>query len=80
VLIGWSIENGACAQRSRCGDSDASHEALIDIRTLTVIRGLLPPRVLGLTLEWAALHRLDLMANWQRCETREPLVQIAPLV
>src|SRR6188768_677327 len=57
-----------------------SHEALIAIRTLTVIRGSLPPRVLGLTLEWAALHRLELMANWQRCETRVPLVQIAPLV
>ena len=57
-----------------------SHEALIDIRTLTVIRGSLPPRVLGLTLEWAALHRLELMANWQRGETQKPLVQIAPLV
>ncbi len=35
----------------------AEFEALIDIRTLEVIRGKLPRRALVLVLEWAAQHR-----------------------
>lgn len=35
----------------------AEFEALIDIRTLEIIRGKLPRRALVLVLEWAALHR-----------------------
>ena len=31
----------------------AEHEALIDIRTLSVIEGSLPRRALSLVLEWA---------------------------
>jgi Domain of unknown function (DUF4160) len=31
--------------------------ALIDIRTLSVFSGRLPPRVTGLVIEWATLHR-----------------------
>ena len=39
----------------------AEHEALIDIRTLDVIGGKLPRRAMALVLEWAALHRVELM-------------------
>ena len=31
--------------------------ALIDIRTLAVFSGRLPPRVTGLVIEWATLHQ-----------------------
>jgi len=30
-------------------------------------------------LEWAALHRTELLANWQRARAGKPLVRIAPL-
>jgi len=30
------------------------HQAVIDIRTLVVIGGYLPPRALGLVIEWAS--------------------------
>lgn len=33
------------------------YHALVDIHTLTVIEGSLPPRALGVVVEWAALHR-----------------------
>jgi len=55
------------------------HEALFDIRTLEVIRGALPRRAMGLTLEWAAVHRAELTRNWFLCENELPLTKIPPL-
>ena len=40
--------------------------ALIDIRTLAVFSGRLPPRVTGLVIEWATLHHQELLADWDR--------------
>lgn len=54
-------------------------EALVDIRTLAVVKGALPRRALALTLEWAAAHRDALMENWELCETKQPLRRIPPL-
>ena len=55
------------------------YRALINLETLEVYAGSLPSRVLGLILEWAALHRQELAADWQRARAKEPLVSIAPL-
>ncbi len=55
------------------------YEALIDIHRLSVFAGHLPPRVLGLTIEWANLHHGELIDNWKRVEEMEPLNKIAPL-
>ena len=38
-------------------------EALIEIDTLAVIAGKLPPRALGLVMEWAALHQKELLLS-----------------
>lgn len=57
----------------------ASDLALIDIRNLTVFSGYLPPRVLGLVIEWAVLHQQELLADWERARTREELKKITPL-
>ena len=57
----------------------AGHKALIAIETLNVLEGSLPPRVLGLAVEWAALHRQELLANWERARIQEPLNAIDPL-
>lgn len=56
-----------------------SFEALIDIRTLAFVRGKLPPRARGLVTEWAALHQDELMEQWVRARSLEPLGKIAPL-
>jgi len=56
------------------------YEALIDIQKNELISGNLPPRVLGLVVEWTALHQQELMANWERSKKQEPLESIQPLV
>jgi hypothetical protein len=44
--------------------------ALIDIRTLAVFSGRLPPRVTGFVIEWATLHQRELLAEWDRARAR----------
>jgi hypothetical protein len=55
-------------------------EGLIDIQKLELWNGYLPPRVLGLVIEWAALHQQELSQNWERAKNQETLMAIAPLV
>ena len=57
----------------------AEHEALIDIRTLAVIRGSLPRRALTLVREWATLHRNELMEDWRLCQANQTPRRISPL-
>jgi hypothetical protein len=58
----------------------AEYEGLIDIKKLELIGGSLPPRVLGLVIEWTALHQKELLDNWDKAKKQEPLISIAPLV
>ena len=44
-----------------------------------VVTGRFPRRALAHVLEWAALHRDELLANWDRARAKEPLASIAPL-
>jgi len=53
--------------------------ALIDVRNLSVFSGRLPPRVLGLVIEWATLHRQELLDDWERARAQQELHSIAPL-
>ena len=53
--------------------------ALIEIRNLSVFSGRLPPRVMGLVIEWAAFHQQELFADWDRARTQQELEKIAPL-
>ncbi|MBX5468238.1 MAG: DUF4160 domain-containing protein [Firmicutes bacterium] len=55
------------------------HRANIAIHTLEVLDGSLPPRVLGLVVEWAAMHQRELLENWERARRHEELLKIAPL-
>ena len=54
-------------------------EAIIDIRTLSPLQGALPRRAMALTLEWAAMHREELLEDWQLCAIRQPPKRIPPL-
>ena len=49
----------------------AEYRAVIDIRTLEVIEGKLPRRALGLVLDWAELHREELMCDWDLCQQHQ---------
>ena len=44
---------------ARYGDAKAE----IEIQTLTVLAGKLPPRVLGLVIEWASQHQEELLMD-----------------
>jgi len=55
------------------------HEVLIDINTLAVFAGHIPPRALGLVIEWATLHQDELINDWHRAQGHEPLSKIEPL-
>jgi len=57
----------------------AGDEALIDIRTLEIIRGGLPRRAKLLALEWASEHRAELLENWERCSQNQHPNEIEPL-
>lgn len=55
------------------------YQAVIDIRTLTVIGGRLPPRVLGFVVEWALQHQEELLDLWDRAAHYQPLYKLPPL-
>jgi hypothetical protein len=57
----------------------AEHEATVTITTLTLLEGRLPGRVLGMVVEWASLHRTELLDDWDRARRGLPLDRIAPL-
>ena len=54
------------------------HEISVEIETAT-IHGNFPARALKLVLEWANLHKPELLENWQLARLGQPLKRIAPL-
>jgi len=55
------------------------NEALISIKDLSVIKGNLPARVMGLAIEWARLHQTELLENWNMVKDSGKYYKIAPL-
>ena len=49
------------------------------IENLSVVAGALPPRAMGLVMEWAAQHPHELKAVWEQAVRHEPLSPIEPL-
>ena len=54
-------------------------KAIIDIETLSILEGKISPRILGLEIEWAAIHKTELMQNWELARLQVPLEPITPL-
>jgi hypothetical protein len=55
------------------------YQAAIEIDTLRVLDGSLPPRALGLVIEWASQHQEELMINWEEARNNRPLRKVEPL-
>ncbi len=55
------------------------HTVVIDIRELSVFAGQLPPRALGIVIEWASMHQNELLENWSKAQKQLALSRIAPL-
>ena len=56
----------------------SGYEALFDFEA-NVFQGELPGRAVNFVQEWIALHKAELVDNWQRAKTGQPLNYIAPL-
>ncbi|MDR2428503.1 MAG: DUF4160 domain-containing protein [Candidatus Margulisbacteria bacterium] len=56
------------------------YEAQISIEGLAILNGSLPARILGLVVEWADLHKKELMADWEMIRKTGKYNKIAPLI
>lgn len=55
------------------------YKATISITDLALLDGRLPPKVLGLVIEWASIYKKALMEDWQLAEKFAELKKIPPL-
>ena len=55
------------------------YKAQVNIRSHVIIAGDLPPRVLGMVVEWASLHQDELFELWELASKNLPLHRIEPL-
>jgi hypothetical protein len=55
------------------------YNAAIGIADYKILSGYLPPRTLGLVIEWAALHQSELIENWENIEKGKTPMKIKPL-
>ena len=51
----------------------------VEINSLRVLEGHIPPRALGLVMEWASQHQKELMEDWNLASKNQPPKKIAPL-
>jgi hypothetical protein len=56
-----------------------SDKISIRINNLSIIGGSLPPRALGIVMEWASIHQEELLRNWELAVSSKPLKPIVPL-
>ena len=56
-----------------------SHKAAIRIADFAVLDGYLPPRALGLVMEWTEIHKDELLKDWGLAIEKRPLILIEPL-
>ena len=54
-------------------------DAQVNIEDLTIMRGRLSPRAMGLVIEWAALHQKELRSAWKQALAQKKIKKIAPL-
>jgi hypothetical protein len=56
-----------------------SFKASIEIENMTLMDGFLPPRTMGLIVEWGMKHRKELFKNWDLARERKSISKIDPL-
>ncbi len=54
-------------------------KAAIRIADFAILEGYLSPRALGLVMEWAEIHKDELLKNWDLAKDKQPLFHIEPL-
>lgn len=56
-----------------------SARAVFAVDPISLLRGKLPPRAQSFVVEWAGLHRAELLEDWARAQKKQVLKRIAPL-
>jgi hypothetical protein len=54
-------------------------KAEYSIETLEVLAGKIPVRAHSMVLEWASIHRIELLDNWKRAKEPSQLKKVQPL-
>ena len=54
-------------------------QALISIIDFALLSGSLPPKALGMVVEWASIHQSELLQNWDLARNNLPLLPVPPL-
>lgn len=54
-------------------------KAVIGINDFALLEGKLPPKTLGMIVEWAVIHQVELQKNWSLMEKDQPMLKIDPL-
>ncbi len=54
-------------------------EVTIEIET-GIVQGSMPKRALSLLFEWTDVYRRELLRNWERAQSRQPLEPIPPFI
>ena len=62
--------------RATYEDLEPNPVAEYEIESLALLNGGLTPLVHEFVIEWASLHKSDLMENWQRAINHQPLLEI----
>jgi hypothetical protein len=55
------------------------YEALIEIQTSEIIEGSLPLGAKSLVSQWVALHRSEILEQWNLARQSQPFSKIDPL-
>ena len=55
------------------------YKIAVDVGTLRILEGSFPPRALGLVVEWASLHKDELLNDWALMEKNIAPKKIEPL-
>ena len=56
------------------------YEASITINSFALLEGDLPSRVLGYVIEWASIHKQELLEDWNTIQTTGKHFKIKPLI
>ena len=55
------------------------YKAVIGILDFSVLHGDLPPKAIGMVMEWTRIHKDELLRDWDLAAKKQTLVPIAPL-
>ncbi|MEJ7764346.1 MAG: DUF4160 domain-containing protein [Acidimicrobiales bacterium] len=75
VIYMYIRDHGVAHFHARAGGD----EVVVEIASGEAIQGAMSPRQMRLVLEWAQLHRTELLDAWEKASSGEPPGTIEPL-